>query len=140
MHAAQNTHQEVSLLIELSKVAAAMGLTEAVNWIMSNDFDPDYALFQEKHARGGKASFYLATVCDFYHSVGTLVKAGALSPELTIEYFEVVPLWERVRGWIDGQTDDACGQIWPNFKYLGALATEMASGSPDTVVSGNGTV
>lgn len=138
MQTEQNTHQQVGLLIELSKVGAAMGLTEAVNWIMSSDFDPDYALFREKHARGGKASFYLATVCDFYHSVGTLVKNGALSPELTTEYFEVLPLWERVQGWIDGQTDDACGQIWPNFKYLGSVAAEIAPADPDTVVASNG--
>lgn len=117
------------MLIELSKVAAAMGLTEAVNWIMSNDFDPEYALFRDKHARGGKASFYLATVCDFYHSIGTLVKAGTLSPELTIEYFEVLPLWERVQGWIAGETEDACGQVWPNFKYLATVAEELAAGA-----------
>ena len=139
MQPRQNAQQEVGLLIELSKVGAAMGLTEAVNWIMSNDFDPDYTLFQGKHARGGKASFYLATVCDFYHSVGTLVKAGALSPELTVEYFEVLPLWQRVQNWIAGQTDDACGQIWPNFKYLGAVAEELADGAPDPVAAVNGT-
>ncbi|CAN5683775.1 MAG: hypothetical protein H0V47_13730 [Chloroflexia bacterium] len=139
MHTIPNTQQEASLLIELSKVGAAMGLTEAINWIMSNDFDPDYALFRDKHARGGKASFYLATVCDFYHSVGTLVKAGVLRPELTVEYFEVLPLWERVQGWIDGQTDDACGQVWPNFKYLGSVAEELADGTPATVAATNGT-
>ncbi len=125
-HAAQ---EEVGLLIELSKVGAAMGLTEAINWIMSADYDTDYALYREKHTRGGKASFYLATVCDFYHSVGTLVKYGALNPELAIEYFEVAPLWDRVQGWIDGQAEDACGQVWPNFKYLGSLAEELAVAS-----------
>ena len=138
MQTLQNARQEASLLIELSKVGAAMGLTEAINWIMSNDFDPDYALFRDKHARGGKASFYLATVCDFYHSVGTLVKTGVLSPELTIEYFEVLPLWERVQGWIDGQTDDACGQLWPNFKYLGTVAEDLASETPGAVTATTG--
>jgi hypothetical protein len=115
----QYAQQEASLLVNLSQVAASMGLTEAINWVMSSDFDQDYTVFKQKHPRGGKASYYLATICDFFHSVGTLVKFGMLSPELALEYFEVLPLWERVQGWLEGQsTDDACSQIWPNFKYL----------------------
>lgn len=97
-----------------------MGLTEAINWAMSGDYDEDYAVFSQKHSRGGKASYYLATICDFFHSVGSLVKFGMLNAAVALEYFEVTALWERVQGWVDGQSgdEDACGQVWSNFKYL----------------------
>jgi hypothetical protein len=114
------------LLVQLSQVAATMGLTEAINWAMSDDFDEDYSVFSQKHTRGGKASYHLATICDFFHSVGTLVKLGMLDAGVALEYFEVVPIWERVQGWVAGQSSgDACGQVWSNFQYLVEQAEKL---------------
>jgi hypothetical protein len=114
-----DTQRDAMLLVQLSQVAATMGLTEAINWAMSSDFDQDYSVFSQKHTRGGKASYHLATICDFFHSVGTMVKFGMLDAEVTLEYFEVVAIWERVQGWVEGQsTGDACDQVWSNFRYL----------------------
>ena len=119
MSTVPDTQRDAMLLVQLSQVAATMGLTEAINWVMSSDFDRDYSIFSQKHTRGGKASYHLATICDFFHSVGTLVKLGMLDSRVALEYFEVVAIWERVQGWVEGQsTGDACDQVWSNFRYL----------------------
>jgi hypothetical protein len=118
------------LLVQLSQVAATMGLTEAINWVMSSDFDDDYSVFSQKHTRGSKASYHLATICDFFHSVGTMVKFDMLDARVALEYFEVVVIWERVEGWVDGQSSgDACGQVWSNFKYLVEQAEKLEAQS-----------
>lgn len=134
MSSIPNAQRDADLLVQLSQVAATMGLTEAINWAMSSDYDEDYAVFSTKHSRGGKASYYLATICDFFHSVGTMVKFGMLNAAVALEYFEVTALWERVHGWVEGQAGggDACVQVWTNFKYLVEQAQRLEA---RTVVS-----
>jgi hypothetical protein len=81
------THEDAMLVIELAKLGAMSGLSDAVGKVFSDDFDPETAELSDPAVR---------LVLGFNETVGTLVKNDLLDRDLVYDWLWVAGTWERV--------------------------------------------
>jgi Domain of unknown function (DUF4760) len=81
------THDDAILVIELAKLAAMSGVSEAARVIFADDFDPDAAEANDPHVR---------IVLGFNETVATLVKNDLLDRDLVYDWLWVAGSWDRV--------------------------------------------
>jgi len=116
---AKPTHQDASLMLQLYQVGAAIGLSEAMNWMWSDEFAADYAEFAEKYPTGSEGSANATKICGWFETLGTLYKHGLFNEELLFDWYAVDLVWDRIKGiplgWRE-QTGDA--RLYENFEAL----------------------
>ena len=81
------TREDAMLMVELAKLAAMSGVSEAARAIFADGFDPDGAEAGDPHVQ---------TVLGFNETVGTLVKNGLLDRDLVLDWLWVAGSWDRV--------------------------------------------
>jgi hypothetical protein len=81
------THDDALLVVELAKLAAMSGVSEAARVIFADDFDPEAVEANDPHVR---------TVLGFNETVATLVKNDLLDRDLVYDWLWVAGAWDRV--------------------------------------------
>jgi hypothetical protein len=85
---AQPTREDAQLMIQLARWGTAMGVDDALEDILAEDFNPDEADLMP-HAAVRK-------LLQFGESIATLTKHDLLSAELVNDWLWVDGLWARV--------------------------------------------
>jgi hypothetical protein len=81
------THNDAFLIVELLKLGAMIGLPDAAETILADDFDPDAVELSDRPIR---------VVLGFFETVGTLVENGLLDRDLVNDWVWVPGIWARV--------------------------------------------
>jgi len=100
---AKPTYQDATLMLQLAQWGAASGLSEATNWMWSEQFVPDYAEFVEKYPPGSEEFRNVSNICGWFETLGTLYKHGLFNEELLFDWLAVGLVWDRIKGFALGQ-------------------------------------
>jgi hypothetical protein len=116
---AHPTHEDGQLLVQLARLNAQSGCSEASNFIWSDAFVSDYDEFKRKFPKGSREFGYIGTLAGFYETVGTLVKNELLNEDLVHDWLAVHMVWQRLEGVLIGMRDEAGEpRLWENFQAL----------------------
>jgi hypothetical protein len=104
------TSEDATLMIEIAKWGAMIGVPEAARAIFAEDFDPDRVESDDPSVR---------TVLLFNETIGTLVKNDLFNRDLVYDWLWVAGSWERV-GPAAKRSREKAGvpQLWANFEAL----------------------
>lgn len=100
---AKPTTEDARLVVEFAKLAAESKLSEAVDWMWSDQFPPNYDDFVKKYPRGTAEHARATQICSFYETIGALWKHGLFSQEMIFEWLWVAGVWDRLKGFALGQ-------------------------------------
>ena len=104
--------QDGALLVQLSQWGTAMGLEEALNAVLADDFDPEAASADD---------ILVSRVLYYGETIGTLTKNGLLDTGLVLDWLWLAGLWMRV-GPAARKLRDKHGvtDLYANFEALAA--------------------
>jgi hypothetical protein len=105
------SREDATLIVELAKWGAMIGVPEASGAIWADDFDPDTAESRDPHVR---------TMLGYYETIGTLVKNGLLDRDLIYDWLWVAGVWERVGPAALRVREATVPQMFENFEALAA--------------------
>ena len=105
------SREDATLIVELAKWGAMIGVPEASGAIWADDFDPDTAESRDPHVR---------TMLGYYETIGTLVKNGLLDRDLIYDWLWVAGVWERVGPAALRVRETTVPQMFENFEALAA--------------------
>ncbi len=113
------TYEESMLMLQLAQLAVSMGYGEASNWMWSDEFVPSYAEFGQKYPAGSEGALRLRTILNYFESIGTLYKHGALDDDLLFDWLAVAPVWDRVKGLALGMREESGNaRFYENFEAM----------------------
>ena len=116
---AKPTYQDATLMLQLAQWGSALGLSEAMSWMWSDQFLPDYAEFVEKYPPGNEGYTKASKICGWYETIGTLYKQGLFNEELLFDWLAVALVWDRIKGFALGwreQTGEP--RLYENFEAM----------------------
>lgn len=120
---AKPTYQDATLMIQLAQWGSASGVPDAVNWTLSDEFEPDYAEFMKKYPPGSEGNAKVNKILGWYETIGTLYKQGLFNEELLFDWLAVYIVWDRVKeialGWREQSGNP---RINENFEALAKAA------------------
>ena len=70
---AKPNYQDATLMLQLAQQGAALGQNEAMNWMWSDQFVPDYAEFVKKYPRGSEGFASASKIYGVFETIGTLI-------------------------------------------------------------------
>jgi hypothetical protein len=94
---AKPTYQDATLVIQLSQLAATSGTQDAVNWLWSDEFIPDYTEFAKKYPPGSEGCLKANKVLGYFETLGTLYKHGLLNEDLLFDWVAVSMVWDKIK-------------------------------------------
>lgn len=104
------TKEDAQLIVQLAQWGAMMDLGNALAIIFDEQFDPDTATTNDEGVRD---------VLYFTETVGTLVKNDLLNRELTLDWFAVAAIWDRVApAALRAREEYGVAQLYENFEAL----------------------
>jgi hypothetical protein len=113
------TQYDATLLAQLAQWHRTYDLAEALRWLWSDGFARDFADFARLYPPGSEGDRMAALVCAYFEAVGTLYEHGLVKDDRLFDWFEVGPVWDRIRGYVLGQRRDANSRpLWPHFEAL----------------------
>ena len=116
---AKPTHQDANIMLQLLQVWAALDISDAVGWVWSREFIPEFAEFVKKYPAGTEEYRYASKVCMYLESVGALYKHGLFSEELLFDWVAVDIVWERIKGFALGLREAADNpRLYENFEAM----------------------
>ena len=96
-------------------------MTEALNWLRSDQFVVDYEEFAKKYPFGSEGRYSAAKICGAFEALGTLYKHGLFNEDLLFDWLVVPMVWERIKGYALGVRLEAGNPgIYENFEALAA--------------------
>jgi len=113
------TYEDAALMVQLAQWRSASGADEALNWMWSDQFIPDYTDFVLKYPPGSEGFANAAKIGGWFETVGTLYKHGLFNEELLFDWLAVDLVWERIKGLVLGtreETGDA--KMFENFEAM----------------------
>jgi hypothetical protein len=106
-------------------VWAAMGMSDAMGWVWSPEFIPEFASFVEKYPAGSDGYKTASKVCMWFETLGTLHKHGLLNEELLFDWMATDLVWERVKGFPLGLRDGVKNpRLYENFEAMAQAQKE----------------
>ena len=116
---AKPNREDATVMLELLQVWAAMGMSDAMGWVWSPEFIPEFAPFVEKYPGGSDGYKTASKVCMWFETVGTLRKHGLISEELLFDWLATDAVWERVKGFPLGLREGANNsRLYENFEAM----------------------
>jgi hypothetical protein len=104
------TREDATLIIELAKWGAMIGLTEASRKIYADDFDAEAA-----HPLDAEVQ----TVLTWHETIGTLVKNHLLDRDLVYDWLWVAGSWDRVGpAALKAREQAGVPELFANFEEL----------------------
>lgn len=79
--------QDGVLLVQLAQWGSTMGVEEAMQAVLADDFDPDDATTDD---------VLVSRILNWGETIGTLTKNGILDTDLVLDWLWVSGLWQRV--------------------------------------------
>lgn len=128
---AKPTSDDARLVVELAKLNVQAGLPEAMNWLWSDQFPPDYDEFVKKYPRGTKEFTRATQICGFYETIGALWRNGLLNQELLFDWLWIGGPWERIKEFALGQRKAAKNErIYELFEAMAEAEKKIDAKAP----------
>ena len=99
---AKPNYQDATLMLQLAQWGAASGLSEAVNWMWSDQFIPEYTEFVKKYPPGSEGFANASKICGWLETIGTLYKHELFNEELLFDWLAIGLIWDRIKGFALG--------------------------------------
>lgn len=116
---AKPTYQDAALMLQLAQWQAALGAQDAMNWLWSDQFVPDYAEFVKKYPVGSEGQLKAAKVCGFFETLGTLYKHGLFNEDLLFDWLAISMVWNRIKGYALGIRQEVGNpRMYENFEAM----------------------
>ncbi len=116
---AKPTYQDATLMLQLAQWQAALGVQEAMNWLWSDQFIPDYAEFAKKYPLGSEGQLKAGKICGFFETLGTLYKHGLFNEGLLFDWLAVSMVWDKIKGYALGIRQVAGDpRLYENFEAM----------------------
>jgi len=117
------THQDAILMLQLMQLHSMAGLSEAMNWIWSDQFILDYSDFVKKYPIGSEENIKVSKICGHFETIGTLWKHNLINEELLFDWLAVSMVWDRVKGYALG-VRQVSGEprLYENFEAMAKAA------------------
>ncbi len=113
------THQDAIIMLRLYQLGAIAGLSEATNWMWSDNFITDYAEFIKKYPPGSEGNEKAAKICGYHETIGTLYKNGLFNEELLFDWLAVYLVWDRIKNFAIGLREEAREpRLFENFEAM----------------------
>jgi len=104
------SREDATLIVELAKWGAMIGLTDASRTIYSDGFDPESA---------DALDTPIQTLLLWNETIGTLVKNDLLDRDLVLDWLWVSGVWERVGpAALRARAEAGSPELWANFEAL----------------------
>lgn len=124
---AKPTHDDAMIMLQIARWAATAGLTEAANWMWSDEFVPDGEGFAAKYPAGSEGFRKLMTIGNHYETLGTLWKNGLFNETLLFDWLAIAMVWDRVKGpLLRGRERTGEPSLWENFEALAKAQAAQA--------------
>ena len=81
------THEDAILIVELAKLGAMTGVSDASRIVFAEDFDPDSVETSDPSVQ---------KVLNFTETIATLVKNDLLDRDLVHDWLWITGIWERL--------------------------------------------
>jgi hypothetical protein len=122
---ARSTNQDAMVMLQLATLGAQQGVSAALNWVLSDEFTPDYAEFVKKFPRGSDGYGKARMLLGHYETIGTLWKHRLINEDLLFDWLWVEGVWNRLQGFVLG-TREAAGNpaLGENFEAMVRAARE----------------
>jgi len=118
-------YQDATLMLQLAQWGAALGLNEAMNWIWSNQFVPDYTEFVKKYPTGSEGFANASKICYVFETIGTLYKHGLFNEELLFDWLAIGLVWDKIKGFALGEREQyEEPRIFENFEAMAKAQKE----------------
>jgi len=104
---ARPTREDATVMLQIAQLGAQQGLPAAANWVLGDEFIPDYPEFVKKWPRGSQEYGRARLVATHYETIGTLWKHGLISQDLLFDWLWVDGIWERLQGFVRGSREAA---------------------------------
>ncbi len=116
---AKATYRDATLMLQLAQWHAALGVQEALNWLWSDQFVPDYAEFVKKYPLGSEGHLKVGKICGFFETLGTLYKHRLFNEDLLFDWLAVTMIWDKIKGYALGVRQEAGNpRLYENFEAL----------------------
>ena len=116
---AKPTYQDATLMVQLAQWGSVSGVTEAVNWMWSDQFIPEHAEFVEKYPPGSEGFASASKICGWFETIGTLYKQGLFNEELLFDWLAVHLVWDRIKGFALGWREHTGElRLYENFEAM----------------------
>ena len=113
------TYEDANVLLQIAQWWAAAGVGKDLNWIWSDEFDPDYEAFIEKHPPGSKKFGKVTNVFGIFETVGALWNNGLLNEKLLFDWIAVGMVWDRIGGIALGIREAAANpKLYEHFEAM----------------------
>ena len=124
------TYRDARLVLQLMQLHTALGLSEALNWLWSDQFIPDHAEFIKKYPLGSKGNIDTMKICGYFETIGTLWKHGLINENLLFDWLAVDMVWDRIKGFALGVRQEANEpRLHENFEAMAKAATSWSAKS-----------
>ncbi|SRR5579875_205458 len=125
------THEDATLLVQLAHLAALRGI-DAIDWLHSERFDPDYATFVASNPPGSEGYRTAVRIAAHYELIGSLWKHGLLHEELLFDTYAVTLVWRRLKGFVLGSREQfGEPRLGENFEALAEAERTASAATPN---------
>jgi hypothetical protein len=126
---AKPTHEDATIMLQLAQWGAAIGLSEASNWMWSDEFVPDAEGFRAKYPMGSEGMRKLFAIGNYFETIGTLWKHGLLNEDLIFDWLAVSMVWDRVKNcFLDFRKEAGNPRLYENFEALANANSAYGAG------------
>ena len=122
------TFQDAQIILQIAQLAANNGIHSAMNWLWSDDFNPDYAEFIKVHPHGSDGYGKARLVAVHYETIGTLWKNKLINEDLLFDWLSVTAVWERLRSLVLAERKAfGIAALGENFQKMARAQTRRLS-------------
>ena len=122
------TFQDAQIMLQIAQLAAANGVSDAMNWLWSDDFIPDYGEFIKEHPHGSEGYGKARLVAVHYETIGTLWKNKLINEDLLFDWLSVTGVWERLRSLVLAERKAfGIAALGENFQKMARAQTRRMS-------------
>lgn len=112
-------YQDATLMLQLAQWWTASGLSEAMNWMWSDQFVSDYAEFVKKYPPGSEGFANTSKICGVFETIGTLYKHELFNEELLFDWLAIGRVWDRIKGFALGEREQSGEpRMYENFEAM----------------------
>lgn len=116
---AKPKYQDAVLMLQMAQWGAALDLSEATNWMWSDEFVSDYDEFKRKYPRGSDGALRAAKICGWFETIGTVYKHGLLNEDLLFDWLLISGVWDRIKGYAVGvRRETGAALLYENFEAM----------------------
>ena len=92
------TYEDANVMMQVAQFWAMMDVNKAMNWVWSDEFDPDYESFIAKYPPGSDEFGKVSKVLGAIETIGALWNNGLFNEKLLFDWMAVEMVWGRLGG------------------------------------------